>query len=1138
MQDPMEQLSDNDFFSKVANFLDDAPPEALIKETPVIKRIQDCLLSMEPLQNYQALNILRAFARKLEVRKRQFFDPRVKLQTTADTYPQFKAKIEKVVVGFADLTASLFKKKDFLPLAIAVCKELLHVTKSPPTDDIIEYALPHLSNPQLKISVLEILANSSKIIEGLPLYDPEIAIEYPLLHQQLIQISPKNEQEELISIKKTFSKIERINKGELTVDRSLLPFCDFDACFGRIGNNVLASHVNEKIRTAFFDKALSTDIDIHSYIDPLLRFNQFDKVVSQQAIQLIHSKIDAILSQKLTISQLISLQCLPMKQDSHTFNALSNYLNSADQYTRLCGWARYLYAKEEWLSSLAKEQLSDALRSAIKFDLKTACPVDTMLSDYKTRLRLGGTKTDLTMIQGLIDTLFTDSQQQFVKEACAKRLVNQYLNPLNPVKRFTQQVFCLSFSTYPSLLHALAIRDYHYYINDGEKMADLLLAINDDNKRDLLPILARSIFMPLTKEESNGASFLKLPRFVETVFEIQGCSGFYELEFYQPIDAVEFSYVLEQWVNYRPKSDLPIKEGIDLRQLTQYVIVDHRLAADCFLQLEQDQNAVSVFKTLGCSSSLLYFLVMACLSSRMSNQIVCALCDELLPSSIELGLKLAQALTEFGGFCNLPDNITELILDEKTRRSALSFVCAKINSKQDVSNVDIEKISQLLSKKLSTNVFRQLLIILSLHGRSKIVHPYIKSKDFAIKSFAFHMAEVNDENAKEALSVVTNENESIAVRVACMELLTEYYRNHRIPNNSFLPLFHLQKGETISTFFLLRLLSIPDIRAQIPQYVDFILPYLTTKASSHFVFAALYTLPSYEFADERLTKALMELINHDTYTDTVLHLMTTFSQETLAAFTSEMLFYITDTFVSFDIYNALVVINRMLLAGIHFPDESTPLILNLYKAMIEQNIDSPELRMVLMQAFQQSKSCKIIALKKGFLELALAELMNANDIQYYDVLKMCTVFIYNYPRGQTRLLEKWGLKTLHTIFEPNSTVLNFFLAFVKMNETTQQCFADFYPPDTTNNPHVKPTSLLDRLLEAIDKVKKPSIVSLLLELFSNVLNGRVIRNKIFFNTKLIPHYVTHVQKYANERKVGPLEGWLRVFIMLSLHPDG
>ena len=41
MQDPMEQLSDNDFFSKVANFLDDAPPEALIKETPVIKRIQD-----------------------------------------------------------------------------------------------------------------------------------------------------------------------------------------------------------------------------------------------------------------------------------------------------------------------------------------------------------------------------------------------------------------------------------------------------------------------------------------------------------------------------------------------------------------------------------------------------------------------------------------------------------------------------------------------------------------------------------------------------------------------------------------------------------------------------------------------------------------------------------------------------------------------------------------------------------------------------------------------------------------------------------------------------------------------------------------------------------------------------------------
>ena len=57
----------------------------------------------------------------------------------------------------------------------------------------------------------------------------------------------------------------------------------------------------------------------------------------------------------------------------------------------------------------------------------------------------------------------------------------------------------------------------------------------------------------------------------------------------------------------------------------------------------------------------------------------------------------------------------------------------------------------------------------------------------------------------------------------------------------------------------------------------------------------------FDFDDERLISALKTLINYDEYTNVILHLLTTFSFETLSYLGSEMLFYVTDTFLHFDI---------------------------------------------------------------------------------------------------------------------------------------------------------------------------------------------------------------------------------------------
>ena len=1133
----MENLSDAEFFSKVAQFLDDAPPEALLHEIQVLKRIQDCLMSMEPTQNLQALTILRAFARKLTVRVKLLNDNRVKWQGTPDTYQLFKTKIEKAVVGFADLTASLFKKKEFLPLALVTCKELLNVTRSAPTDDIVEYAMQHINNPQLRIPVLEIIANSNTTVEDLPLYDARVALEYPILHQQLMNISPKEQRENAEKIKKLYSTIQKINKGEANVDRDLLQWCDFDLCYGRIGNNIFASHPNEQVRINFYEKAKSDNIDVLTFIDPLLRFNQFDKAVADIARELILKNIDTILSKTLTIAELISLQCLPLKNGSHILKAITDYLNKSDEYTKLCGWVRFLYSKESWLRALAKEQLTEALKFEIKFDIMSSCPVDTMLSDFRTRQKLNGAKGDPSIIQGLVDTLFNETQQTFVKDASAKRLINQYLNPLNSIKRYTDKLSTLPFKEYASLLHAVSIRDYNYVVTDADKLVELLKAMNEDNKRDLLPILSRSVFTPLTKSESNGASFLRLPNFMESVFEVPGSVGFYDMQFYQLTNEVRFSYVIEQWTSYKIEHVKPIQAGFNLHQLTQLSIADKRLAADCLMQLDSDESAREALIKAGSPGSIIFFLCMASLSARMSNRTICKMCDFLLPSAVEIGLKLAQSLTEFGGECEMPDGITEMIMNEKTRRAALSFICARINFKQSIDGIDFERVFELLKEKQPINVTRQLMIILSTFDRSKLAPKFIQQKDFSIKCLALHISPLNKDIIDVAQQLVFSETEATAVRVACMELLSEYYRDHEVPSLSFLPLFRSQKGESISTFFLLRLLAIPKIREQLDIYNDFILPFLSPKCSPRFVLAALYTLPRYEFDDVRIVHALEDLINIDQYTNTVLHLMTTFSDNTLRSFTSEMMFYITDTFANFDASLALINVNRMILIGIEFPEESVPHLMDLYRRVVEQSINSRELRLVLMQVFTQSMSCKAVALKKGFLDISLIELMNADDAQYYEVLKLVACFIYDFNKGQSKLLEKWGIKTLHTIFESHPVVLNFFLSFVKNNEQTQQCFDDVCPKGNANQ-IVEQKSLLDLLLEAIDTTKKSSTLSLLLELFSNILNGRAIRNKIFLNTKLIPHYVTLVQKYATERKVAPLEGWLRVFIMLSLHPDG
>lgn len=1123
-------LSDADFFKKLGNILDDSPPEALMKDPEILQKVQDCLLTMEPLENMQSLQILRAWCRKLCVRVNLEKDNRINHQNSADLSIPFKNLVERFTKTYANLTISLFRKPALLPLAVCACRELLSITKTSPSDDIIEYSLNNLTNKDVRLQLLGILANSKAVVEDLPVYDAEIAVRYPLLHNELVNVSPDDVKDNIKTIKMIYNQIQKINIQECRPERDLLEFCNFDSLIGKISNEIISSHPSKIVRKKFYRIIDQKDIKVLSFVNSLLTCNIFDPLLKETAIPYVVSHIDEILSKTLTQAQLISLQMIPMGEGSAIYSAIEEYLSKTDKLTSINAWCRFLFHKNEWIREQAKINLEKILGFEVKIKGEIFIP-DTLANDYTTRLKLSGKPNDPAMISNFVDTILNKDQQEFIKTTAAKRLIDMYMNPFNQMQQYTRKLYNLPFNKFATLLHAVSIRDPTFIVDTEERMIDLLSNINSETINDLIPILGRSIFAPYVKIESGGASLLRLPRYSEEIFTVPSSCGFYDRILYNPTNEVPFSDILHEWCSYKPVRDKPITEDADLRLLSRNATSNQNFASDIIEQVNENSGIIeNVLCGLGPLPNVMHFFIITVLSCRMSAPALCDFCSKHINDSPEIGLKLAEALTEFGGDVKIPDEINDYIMNEEIRRSALAFITAKLKNKQAIIEVDLEILKKLLDNPLPTNVLRQVLaIISSFNVRLPNMNLFFGQKDPVIRSLVFHLAEVNEESANEAVNIAFNDNEAVITRTVCIELLSEYFMTHEIMRNKhFIDLFYHQKGETAFTFALMKLLCIPDIRDQIEIYESFVLQFLTTKSSERFAKIALYSLQSYELSNQEIVTALGNLINDDRYTNLVLHLLTTLSSETLSNFTSEMIFYITDALEQFDVELALVSVNKLINAGVKFPDQSMLHVLSLYKSIVERKEHSETLRAVMSQIFHFSMSARNISLKNGFLQMALVEMLYAPTEHFYSIVRMVSVFIYNYKKGQNWILKIWELKTLHSLFTINPTILHFFLCYAKQNENTQQSFSQVY-----NN-----ATLLDTILESIETAKRASNIYLLLELFSNILNGKSVRNRLYINQRLIPHYVQLVQKYASEKKVGPLEGWLRVFIMLTLHPDG
>lgn len=528
--------------------------------------------------------------------------------------------------------------------------------------------------------------------------------------------------------------------------------------------------------------------------------------------------------------------------------------------------------------------------------------------------------------------------------------------------------------------------------------------------------------------------------------------------------------------------------------------------------------------------NVLYVILIAILSAKKTVAKAAEVCNKLLPSAPEIGLKLAQVITEFEGECELPESITEYILDEKLRRPALSYVVTRIRFNQSIEGVDNESVLKLLRVKQPINVTRQLLTINALNGRGEIGSANITQKDPFSKSLAFYSANLEDLTAKAAIAIALDDRESVCSRAAAAEFLVEYFQDHEVPNMVLTSLFQGQFGENPLTLALLRLLSIPAVRELTPVFEDFVIMYINEESSMLFCIAGLYTLFGHETSNPKIIAALTELINTEEYTEIILNLLASFSEQTLAQFNEEMLFYITDALRDCSM-SALICINRMLLIGkVKVPNESSELIFDFYHEKRQETLFSPTLHTVIAQVFNASINAREIFLNKGFLPLVLEELLASEGEQRAVVLRTISQFIFNYREAQTRILKEWKIETLYRLFKPDKATLNFFLCLVKSNDETQKCFGD--------NIKGKSRSLLDKLFSYIEKLRTQQCPGELLELYANILNSRSIRNKMFMKPDRIKEYVSSIQTHAAEKRLDLLESWLRVFITLTLYEDG
>ena len=433
--------------------------------------------------------------------------------------------------------------------------------------------------------------------------------------------------------------------------------------------------------------------------------------------------------------------------------------------------------------------------------------------------------------------------------------------------------------------------------------------------------------------------------------------------------------------------------------------------------------------------------------------------------------------------------------------------------KLTIDNIDFDKLEPLIIEKLPVNVLRQLITIFSILGRTSYGDKFVSQKDAIIKSMAFHIATLSKINASEALTVLLDEREAMCARASAIEFLVEYYQENPVTEISLRSLYHNVSGETPYTFYLLRLLSFPEIRSQVPNFIDFIIPYLSLDSTPIFTISALHSLYQYDFEDEKLIKFITKLVSVEEYINPVLYIIKSLSDETISQFGSDLIYFICENIETADIGMALDCLNRILMIGsIEFPEQSMEQILSLYSSFISANCSSSALHSVMSQIFKVSAASREIALNSGFLSMILQEFHAAEELMQKEefcslVLTTCSQFVYEYNDAQNELIRVWGIPKLISIFNhSNYFILTFFLCLTKNNPDSQGCFII---NEKSPKGSILP-SLLDKIIESLDSTKKNKYISLLFDLFCSILNSYTVRNKVYINQKLIPSYVARV----------------------------
>ncbi|OHS98368.1 hypothetical protein TRFO_08964 [Tritrichomonas foetus] len=1110
-------MNDQEFFTRFSNYLEDGLPEEILRDKTIVQRILNTMMGENPQLNFNILSILRAWCRKMEIRIRIENDNRILMNSGTD----LRDAVSPFCIQFAISASTFFKNGSLLPLACITCQELLSLGRIPTPQVVVDRALEQIHNKAVEIPLLELISNSENPVQNLPIYDPIVLFNHPTLHRQLLALSAKDDVMKFNEIKNCYSEIQQINKGEIDVNRDLVQFCDVCLLFNRAPANLFAAYPHPKVRKLFYQHAIKSNLDIPQFSDVLICCGLFDQIVKKDAIKLLKKQIDSLKNGEITHSQIAHLQCIETEKASKLMDKICEFINAADDFTTICSWLRFLYHKEKWIRDQTHEYLQEMLPFKIKIDLKEQPFEDHFVKRYQYNLDRFTKCYDNPLAESLFDTLLTDEQADFIKEIAASKLIEVLLDPSQGINKYLPKLRNLSFSKYPKLMHALSIRDGDWKITSVERLFQLINSITVENSMDLLPILTRVVFRPLLIFEGNGSSLLKLPFYVEDNYDIKGKWGYVNESLYKPVNDFPYADILNDWVHYQPKPNKPIVDGLCIPSLMSLCICDKVLAADLLCQLDTEESALSKLQVIAQPPQIVYLLLICTLSAKIATKSASILCQKYIDKIPSNGMKLNQALTEFGGDCPLPSKINDYVFDPELRRAALSLITTHMQFKKDISCVNFSKIITLLEDELPINIRRQVTLMLINLPRGTISNNLTQQKDSIVRSLAFHTASLDKEHFDDAINCLFNKNEAICCRASAFEFVVSYFSSVKyIEVKKDFSSLYLEFGEIENLFSLqlIKLLSIPQIREQMISYEDYILPYLSNNSSSLFTNAALISLQGYEFSNKEFARAILSLSSNTKYIHNILLILSQLSLDKLKMFDSRIISSICDHIAEDDIDLEFTCINHLLLAQIEFPCDGIPALLSVYKSFY----DPTPLHNVLSHIFITSNGCKIAALDAGFLTLARNELVmfGENYSRFRMIWRTVSCFVYDFEEGQNALLDFWSVDTLAEFFDTSDTMLKFYLCLTYRNEITQDAFSG---------------ELFELIFDEFDKTRISP--PLLLRLIASILNSSNVR-KLLYKQKRVQRFLPRLNYAVTHKEWNLLDGMLRILYTLSCYNDG